>query len=117
MGPPSASGFGGYCFGFASDADYLVLADGDHALKSSLQKDISPLFLPVPRDPDLDAPSRFAVEGFATVVRLPLRNAAAREAARRESLRRGRRLPGFRSVGTPKYDWPAAWCSFDGRDH
>lgn len=77
---PSSVKFDGFCFRFARPEDVRELVD-DPELADRVIEDISPLALPVPaQDPDATLMS-LAAEGFSTVVRLPLRNKHAVEAA------------------------------------
>ena len=74
--------FDGYCFTFARPEAYDALAGGAADLAQAMRQDVAPYFLPVPlRDP-VQTVSDFAARGFATVLRLPLKSAAAAEVAR-----------------------------------
>lgn len=75
-------GFDGYCFTFARLNAYDELAGGDKELADALRSDVAPYFLPVPL---VDPPSsvlEFGERGFASVLRLPLKSAAAAEVSR-----------------------------------
>lgn len=69
--------FDGFCFEFARPVHYQELCDGDQDLTEALRTDVAPYFLPVPIDEIPVAVGRFADEGFASVIRLPLDSAAA----------------------------------------
>jgi len=78
---PASLGFGGFCFGFASDDDIRQLVSTDHEY-DAVRKDFSRFLLPVPAtydDPTVDAMRR---DGMVTIVRLPLTTAKAVELAR-----------------------------------
>lgn len=80
--PASVDRFDGYCFRFARPADLQDHA-GDHALAKAIGENVSPYSLPVVADEHPPFVMECAARGFATVVRLPLRNAqAARDASR-----------------------------------
>jgi hypothetical protein len=72
----------GFCFRFAQPADILELVDGDQALAAAVLADVSlyNLLVPVEETPGLVA--RLWDQGYVTVVRLPLRSAAAQADAR-----------------------------------
>lgn len=71
----------GFCFGFAHPDHYEALCNGDQELADALRQDVAPYFLPVPID-EVPAPvERFADQNFATVIRLPLDSASARDVA------------------------------------
>jgi hypothetical protein len=73
---PDASSFDGYCFRFATPEDVAAIVS-DPALVQEVVDKVSPLALPVPADvadPRLEALAR---AGFATTIRLPLRNSRA----------------------------------------
>jgi hypothetical protein len=74
--------FDGFCFEFARPDRYEELCDGDQELAEALRRDVAPYFLPVPIDELPASVERFADQGFATVIRLPLDSVAARAAAR-----------------------------------
>lgn len=74
-------GFGGYCFRFATDADYCQLSEGDSEFCDLLRRDVSPYLLPVPADEPDELINEFA--GMATVIKLPLDNEHARAIARK----------------------------------
>ncbi|GGU06863.1 sacsin N-terminal ATP-binding-like domain-containing protein [Streptomyces lateritius] len=77
---PSSVEFDGFCFRFARPEDVRELVD-DPELADRVIDDISPLALPVPADVTDATLTSLAAEGFSTVVRLPLRNKHAAEAA------------------------------------
>ncbi|MEV0570315.1 DUF3883 domain-containing protein [Dactylosporangium sp. NPDC050588] len=77
--------FDGFCFRFAGPADFDALAarvvcDRPN-LADELRANISPLKVTVPMDETPVSVTEFEREGFATVVRLVLRSAAARQRA------------------------------------
>lgn len=75
--------FSGYSFRFPTDDELAGLTE-DPELAERLVSEVSPLDLPLPaavEDPEVLA---FGSEGFATVVRLPLRDAGAIEDVQRE---------------------------------
>jgi len=80
--------FDGYCFRFAQPDDFDVLAARvapDLAgLGAELRENVASLKVPVPVDDYPDEVSSFSSEVFATVVRLVLRSAEARERVRRQ---------------------------------
>lgn len=76
----SSADFDGYCFRFARPEDVRALVD-DSGLAGRVIDDISPLALPVPAEVTDPVLKDLASEGFSTVVRLPLRNEHALEAA------------------------------------
>ncbi|MFD7433344.1 sacsin N-terminal ATP-binding-like domain-containing protein [Streptomyces sp. NPDC059861] len=65
--------FDGYCFRFARPEDVRSLVE-DPALATRVIEDISPLALPVPADVTDPVLKELAEDGYATVVRLPLRD-------------------------------------------
>src|SRR2546422_4367268 len=73
--------FGGFCFGFARPDDVLRLTDGDKSARNRILAHISPYFLPVPIAEQGSTVKEFAVQRFATVIRLPLKSALARQEA------------------------------------
>lgn len=81
---PTITVFDGFCFTFASGADFLTLAGGDAELAADLQRDVFHLVLPVPMLHQPDGVRRFANDGYATVIRLPLKSPDALTEARRE---------------------------------
>src|SRR4051794_12389767 len=81
-GVPGAAGFDGYCFSFAGKADYLDLAGGAPEVAADLERDVARYFLPVALTGQPATVREFAAEGLATVIRLPLRSAAALAVAR-----------------------------------
>ncbi|MFE7268413.1 sacsin N-terminal ATP-binding-like domain-containing protein [Streptomyces sp. NPDC057592] len=70
---PSSPDFDGYCFRFTRPEDVRTLVD-DPALATRVIEDISPLALPVPADVTDPVLKELAEDGYATVVRLPLRD-------------------------------------------
>jgi hypothetical protein len=82
----SDPGFGGYCFGFATDHDLRRLAMDDAEFEL-VDRDFSRYLLPVPRTPKDSALSAFRARGAVTVVRLPLKSEAALEVARAQIAR------------------------------
>lgn len=76
----SSADFDGYCFRFARPEDVRALVD-DAELAGQVIDSISPLALPVPAEVTDPVLKDLAAEGFSTVVRLPLRNQHALEAA------------------------------------
>ena len=78
---PGSETFDGFCFEFARPGAYDTLCDGDHDLAEALRRDVAPYFLPVPIDHLPPPVARFADQGFATVIRLPLDSPAARDVA------------------------------------
>ena len=80
---PSSDTFDGYCFRFATPDDLRTIL-GDGSLLRRALDEVSPLALPVParvQDPVLD---ELAVDGYATAVRLPLRDDQAVELAQQQ---------------------------------
>lgn len=75
-------GFDGYCFTFARLDSYDELAGGDVDLAEALRQDVAPYFLPVPLTDPGPTVVEFAERGFASVLRLPLKSAAAADVAR-----------------------------------
>jgi hypothetical protein len=82
----SSSGFGGFCFGFASDDDIrgLVGTDRDY---DTVRKDFSRFLLPVPAAQDDPALKEMRADGMVTVVRLPLTSSKAVDLARTQTER------------------------------
>src|SRR5207237_185343 len=79
-----AEHFGGFCFGFARPNDILRLVDNDQQKCDHICKHISPYFMPIPLSEQNPTVCEFARDGFASVVRLPLKSdVAMKEAARR----------------------------------
>jgi hypothetical protein len=76
-----ASTFGGFCFRFATNADYCGLSESDSGLCAAMQRDVSPYLLPVPADEPDDDVKNLAQAGMATVIRLPLDSEYARAVA------------------------------------
>ncbi|MGW4756142.1 sacsin N-terminal ATP-binding-like domain-containing protein [Streptomyces chartreusis] len=84
----SSKTFDGFCFRFARDADFDLLAHQvapDHPeAAGQLRANLSSLKVPVPVDEIPAAVVPFRRRGLVTVVRLPLRNADARQEAVRQ---------------------------------
>ncbi len=80
---PSDRGFSGYSFRFPTDDELAGLTE-DEQLGKRLVAEVSPLDLPVPAVVEDPQVLRFATEGFATVIKLPLRDAGAVADARRQ---------------------------------
>jgi len=78
-----SAAFDGYCFRFATPDDVLALV-GDEALARDVTDKVSALALPVPANELDDRLAALASAGYSTVVRLPLRNDRAAEAARQQ---------------------------------
>ncbi|MFI0231235.1 ATP-binding protein [Streptomyces sp. NPDC017086] len=80
--------FDGFCFRFARDEDFDWLADqvasGRPAAAGQLRANLSSLKAPVPVDDVPAAVVPFRRRGLVTVVRLPLRNADAKQEAVRQ---------------------------------
>lgn len=78
---PTASGFSGFCFGFASDDDIRqrVTSDSDYAI---IVKDFSRYLLPIPANPEDPTLHEMRADGMVTVIRLPLLTAKAADLAR-----------------------------------
>jgi hypothetical protein len=76
--PGKTDDFEGYCFTFASSADFLALAGGVADRAEMLRRDFFKLLLPVPLADKSDLVRDFARRGFATVIELRLKSAAAR---------------------------------------
>ena len=81
----SRTDFDGYCFGFARPEDIAQLVTDPVDRTAVLQK-MSPYLLPVWLPPDRQSPATraFARDGYATVVRLPLRNGASLQLVERQ---------------------------------
>ncbi|GAA0902738.1 sacsin N-terminal ATP-binding-like domain-containing protein [Virgisporangium aurantiacum] len=83
---PESSTFDGFCFRFAGPADFDDLATrvaSDRPdLAEALRANVSSLKVTVPTDEIPARVSEFEQDGFATVIRLVLRSAAARERTR-----------------------------------
>lgn len=73
---PGDSVFGGYCFRFAAADDVRALLT-DPALADEVIDKVSPLALPVPAAVTDQRVVDLGSQGFATVIRLPLRNERA----------------------------------------
>jgi hypothetical protein len=80
---PDEDTFGGYCFRFATPSDIrdLVL---DEQLAREVAEKVSALALPVPAHVTDRRVANLGRDGYVTVVRLPLRNSRATEAAREQ---------------------------------
>jgi len=76
---PGENLFHGFCLGFAHPTDILRLTEGDAGARDRIVENISPYFLPVPLYAQDDTVRRFAADGFATVIRLPLKTVTARQ--------------------------------------
>ncbi|MGN9805590.1 sacsin N-terminal ATP-binding-like domain-containing protein [Micromonospora sp. L32] len=80
--------FDGYCFRFATPADFDDLAarvaPDEPGLADELRENVASLKVPVPLGTCPDVVAGFAVKGFATVIRLVLRSSEARDQARRQ---------------------------------
>lgn len=76
----ASAAFDGYCFRFATPADVAALVNDPALVREVVQK-VSPLALPVPAQANDDRVRKLGADGFSTVVRLPLRNDRARQAA------------------------------------
>lgn len=77
-------GFRGYSFRFAGPQDIDELAASSE-LARQVEAKVSPLDLPVPAEVTDDHIRQLATERFATVVKLPLRDAIAADAARSQT--------------------------------
>jgi hypothetical protein len=64
--------FDGFCFSFATEADYWRLTNEDDELCAAAKRDISPYFLPVYLPKATVDLTAFAHEKMVTVIRLPL---------------------------------------------
>lgn len=80
---PADQVFSGYSFRFPTEAELFGLTE-DATLAERLVSEVSPFDLPLPADVEDHLLLRFGVEGFATVVRLPLRDDRAVEDVRRQ---------------------------------
>lgn len=84
----TSKAFDGFCFRFARDDDFEWLADqaapGRPEAAGQLRANLSSLKVPVPVDDVPAAVVPFRRRGLVTVVRLPLRNADARQEASRQ---------------------------------
>lgn len=69
--------FGGFCFRFATDDDFIELARSDAQLAADLERDIFHLCLPMPIAEPPVSLQAFADQGYATVIRLCLKSAEA----------------------------------------
>jgi uncharacterized protein DUF3883 len=76
-------GFSGYSFRFPAPVEMSGLTDDDQ-LGRRLAAEVSPFDLPVPAFADDPEVLRFASEGFASVIKLPLRDDLAVAEARRQ---------------------------------
>lgn len=79
----SASGFDGYCFRFARDRELDQLFT-DEPYRTLAGQDLPPFHLPAPLSSFPERIDKFARDGFATVIRLPLRDASAQRTAHEE---------------------------------
>jgi hypothetical protein len=76
-GDDSSDQFAGFCFGFADpEAIHSLVPDND-ALCAGIVNDVSPYALPVVLTRQNPTVKEFSQQGFATVVRLPLKSEAA----------------------------------------
>ncbi len=75
--------FDGFCFRFARGDDFDDLVPGAVPRKM-IKKDSPPFWAPIPLTAEPPHVAALAREGFATVVRIPLRSASALEAALEE---------------------------------
>lgn len=80
---PDSSGFSGFCFGFARPEKVRELLEDDE-LYADIVRDVSPYALPVALTEQPEAVRRFAREGFATVIRLPLKSGTAFDAVKQQ---------------------------------
>ena len=83
------SRFDGYCFRFANGKEIEILLQGLGAPRqicSRVARNISRYLVPRPLTEQSDEILRFATNGFATVVELPLRSRAAVELVRKQIL-------------------------------
>lgn len=78
---PTATGFGGYCFGFATDDDIRRMVQREEDFETVL-RDFSRYLLPVPATPQDPYLAELRNERMVTVVRLPLATPAAIDLAR-----------------------------------
>ena len=78
---PADYGFSGYSFRFPAPEEMAGLTDDDQ-LGRRLAAEVSPFDLPVPACADDPEVLRFASEGFASVIKLPLRDDLAAAEAR-----------------------------------
>lgn len=69
---PDGPGFGGFCFGFASDDDIRRLVENEEDYET-VSKDFSRFLLPVPAAQEDRALRTLRADGMVTVVRLPLK--------------------------------------------
>jgi Domain of unknown function (DUF3883) len=80
---PADSRLSGYSFRFPAAAEMAALTD-DEDLGRRLADEVSPLNLPVPASAEDPEVLKFASDGFATVIKLPLRDDRAVADARRQ---------------------------------
>lgn len=82
QGAGGSGEFDGYCFRFADVDDVEALLDGqfDRAMATEILENMPCWYLPVYADDRPGQVNRFAAEGFASVVRIPLASAKAHEA-------------------------------------
>ena len=78
--------FEGFCFSFARPDDVLALVDGERDRADRVSEDVEPYFLPVPIPIGRQSERlrKFAKEGMASVVRLPLESPEDVELVRRK---------------------------------
>lgn len=74
--------FDGYCFRFAGvdDIEGMLVGQADRAMSTEILENMPCWYLPVYADDRPGQVNRFATEGFASVVRMPLASAGAHEA-------------------------------------
>ncbi len=80
---PADPGFSGYSFRYPTDDELAGLTE-DEQLGKRLVAEVSPLDLPVPDTVEDPQVLKFADEGFATVIKLPLRDGEAVADARQQ---------------------------------
>lgn len=81
-GAGGSGAFDGYCFRFATVDDLREqLGDEPDEIAEEMARNLPCWHVPVPAEPGANV-ARFAADGFATVVRLPLKSADALEAVR-----------------------------------
>lgn len=90
---PDRTGFSGFCFGFARPEKVRELLEDD-GLYADIVRDVSPYALPVVLTEQPEVVRRFARNGFATVIRLPLKSDTALNAVKQQmSLLRNAQAP------------------------
>lgn len=82
-GSPGKDHFSGFCFRFAGADDYAAMIDDPRHLELA-RRDLPVFHIPVWLDEQDETVRACAANGFSTLVHLPLRDQAAREAVRRE---------------------------------